>query len=86
MGSGEEPLVRLNIEEKEEIEKVDTNRVNLVRGSIDERVGVGVENRGEGIEDEASMVKGDLEGFGNGGGVETVGRGREEEEFVLEWD
>lgn len=75
MRSRKQPLVRLNIQEEKQIKDIDANRIDFVRSSIDEGVGVGVENGSESVEDEASMVTRDLEGFGNGGGVETVGRG-----------
>lgn len=85
MRSREQSLVRLNIQEEKKIENIDANRVDIIRCSIDEGVGVGVENGSEGVEDKASMVNGDLEGFGNDGRVEAVGRGRLEE-LLLEWD
>ena len=75
MRSRKQPLVRLNIQEEKQIKDIDANRIDFVRSSIDEGVGVGVENGSESVEDEASMVTRDLEGFGNGGGVETVRRG-----------
>lgn len=37
--------------------------INLFGFGADERVRVGVEDRGEGVEDEASVVGGDLEGL-----------------------
>lgn len=61
MRSWKQPLIRLNIQEENQIEDIHPNRVNLVRGSIDERVGIGVENGSKGIKDEACMVNGDLE-------------------------
>ena len=75
MRSREQPLVGMNIQEEDEIMNINANRVNLIRGSIEEGVGGGVENGSDGVEDKASMVKGDLQRFGNGSGVDTVGRG-----------
>lgn len=86
MRSGEKSLVRLNIQKEKKIKNIDANRVDIMRSSIDEGVGVGVENGSEGVEDKASMVDGDLKGFGNGGRVEAIGRGRRLEELLLEWD
>lgn len=86
MRSGEKSLVRLNIQKEKKIKNIDANRVDIMRSSIDEGVRVGVENGSKGIEDKASMVDGDLEGFGNGGRVEATGRGRRLEELLLEWD
>lgn len=52
------------------------NRINLSRLGLDERVSLVVKNRGEGVENELSMVGGDLKGVGKGGIVNT-GMGNE---------
>jgi hypothetical protein len=56
-----ESLVGLNVEEQNQIMDVDADRINFTELSGDERFGVGVQNRGEGIENEPGVVNGDLQ-------------------------
>lgn len=61
--------------------------INLVGSGADERVGVGVQDGGEGVEDEASMSRRDLEGLGERGRVNPASRrGGGGEEGLLEGD
>jgi hypothetical protein len=57
----------LNIEKQNQIVNIGTNGVVLARFGTNERFGVGVVNGSEGIEEEVSVVEGDLEGIGDCG-------------------
>ena len=57
----EEPLVGLNVEEQNQIMDVDADGIDFDEIGDDERFGVGVQNRGEGIEDEPGVLNGDLQ-------------------------
>jgi hypothetical protein len=67
MRAREQPFVRLNIEKQNQIVNIGTNGVVLARFGTNERFGVGVVNGSEGIEEEVSVVEGDLEGIGDCG-------------------
>ena len=57
----EEPLVGLNVEEQNQIMDVDADGIDFFELGGDERFGVGVQNRGEGIKDEPGVLNGDLQ-------------------------
>lgn len=77
----QQPLVRLNIQKQYQVIHVRPDRLDIVA--------VRAEDGGEGVEDEAGVVGGDLEGLGDGGWVDSVGLGvslrGSEEEFLFEW-
>ena len=57
----EEPLVGLNVEEQNQIMDVDADGIDFFELGGDERFGVGVQNRGEGIKDEPGVLNRDLQ-------------------------
>ena len=61
MRAREEPLVGLNVEEQNQIMDVDADGIDFDEIGDDERFGVGVQNRGEGIKDEPGVLNGDLQ-------------------------
>lgn len=68
----EQLLVGLDVEEEKQIVDIGGGGVNLLGLGADERIGVGVEDGCESVEDEAGVVRGDLEGLGEGGGVDSA--------------
>lgn len=72
MGPGEKLLVGLDVEEQEQIVYIGAEGVDLVGLGADERVGFRVEDGGEGVQDEPSVVEGDLEGLGECGRVDSA--------------
>jgi len=56
----EESLVGLNVEEQYQIMHVDADGIDFAELCGGERFGIGVQNRGEGIEDEPGVLNGDL--------------------------
>lgn len=64
---------------------INPDGINLLLLAPDERVGLGMEDGSDGVKHEAGMVNGDLEGLGDGGGADSLGR-RLFDEFLLEWD
>lgn len=75
MRPGEQLLVRLDVQEEDQIIHVGAEGVDLVGLGADEGVGVGVEDGGEGVEDEPGVIGRDLERLGEGGGGDAAGRG-----------
>ena len=88
MRPGEQLLVGLDVEEEDQIMDIGAGGVNLVWSGEDERVGVGVQDGGEGIKDETRVSRGDLEGLGERGRVDPAIRrgGGGGEEGLLEGD
>lgn len=85
MRPGEQLLVGLDVEEEEQIMDIGAGGVNLVGFGVDERVRVGVQDGGEGVEDEARVGRGDLEGLGERSRVDPAsrrGRGGGEERLL----
>lgn len=72
MRSREQLLVGLDVEEEEQIVDISGHGVNIVGFRAEERIGVGVEDGSEGVEDEAGVVQGDLEGLGEAGRVDPA--------------
>lgn len=64
---GQELLVRLNVQEEKQIMDIDTDGINFSWIGCNKGFGVGVQNRSEGIKNEACMVSGDLQDIGDGG-------------------
>lgn len=67
----EKLLVGLDVEEQNQIVDIGAGGVNLGGFGADERVGVGMEDGSECVEDESGVVVGDLERFGYGGRVDS---------------
>lgn len=78
----QEPPVGLKVEEENEIVDVGADLVIPIGSS--RLIGIGGEDGGEGFEDEEGVVEGDLEGFGDGEGVDARRRGGGAEELGLE--
>jgi len=68
----EEPLVGLNVQEQYQIIDVDADGIGFVELCSDKRFGVGVQNRGERIDDESGMLNGDLQCLGDGRRVDSL--------------
>lgn len=72
----------MKVEEENEI--VDVGADLFIPIGSSERIGIGGEDGGEGFEDEEGVVEVDLEGFGDGEGVDARRRGGGAEELGLE--
>lgn len=56
----QQPLIRLNVQKQNQV-------IDIGSSARLDFVAIGAEDGGEGVEDEAGVVGGDLEGLGEGG-------------------